>query len=60
MRNYEKSASFVRPNPEFGVTLKIIWENELFYEYFGSLIPSVFLTLNGEPKNGFLSYRAGR
>jgi hypothetical protein len=27
---YEKSISFVRPNPKFGAKLTIIWENEHF------------------------------
>jgi len=27
MRIYEKSVSFVRPNPKFGDKLAIIWEN---------------------------------
>jgi hypothetical protein len=30
MRIYEKSASFVRPNPKFAAKLAIIWENEHF------------------------------
>jgi hypothetical protein len=28
MRIYEKSVSFVRPNPKFGAKLAIIWQNE--------------------------------
>jgi hypothetical protein len=28
VRIYEKSVSFVRPNPKFGAKLAIIWENE--------------------------------
>jgi hypothetical protein len=31
MRIYDKSVSFVRPNPKFGAKLAIIWENEHFY-----------------------------
>ncbi len=30
MRIYEKSVSFVRPNPKFGAKLAITWENEHF------------------------------
>jgi hypothetical protein len=30
MRIYEKSVSFVRPNPKFGAKLAIILENEHF------------------------------
>ena len=30
-RIYEKSVSFVRPNPRFEATLAIILENECFY-----------------------------
>jgi hypothetical protein len=30
MRIYEKSVSFVRPNPNFGAILAIIWENVPF------------------------------
>jgi hypothetical protein len=30
MRNYEKSVSFVRPNPKFGAKLAMIWEKEHF------------------------------
>jgi hypothetical protein len=30
MRIYEKSVSFVRPNPKFGAKLAIIWENKHF------------------------------
>jgi len=30
MHIYEKSVSFVRPNPKFGAKLAIIWENEQF------------------------------
>ena len=30
MRIYEKSVSFVRPNPKFGAKLAIIWDNEDF------------------------------
>jgi hypothetical protein len=29
-RIYEKSVSFVRPNPKFGAKLAIIWQNEYF------------------------------
>ena len=30
LRIYEKSVSFVRPNPKFGAKLAITWENEHF------------------------------
>ncbi|MFO7739842.1 MAG: hypothetical protein R6V46_15295, partial [Desulfatiglandaceae bacterium] len=30
LRIYEKSVSFVRPNPKFGTELAITWENEDF------------------------------
>jgi len=30
MRIYEKSVSFVKPNPKFGAKLAIIWENDHF------------------------------
>jgi hypothetical protein len=49
MHIYEKSVGFVRPNPKFKAKLVIIWENEHFYEDFGSLMPSLSLTLNVEP-----------
>jgi hypothetical protein len=44
MRIYEKSVSFIRTNPKFGAKVAIIWENE----DFGSLMPSLSLTLNVE------------
>ncbi len=49
MRIYEKSVSFVRLNPKFGAKLAIIWEMSIFNENFGSLMPSLSLTLNVEP-----------
>jgi hypothetical protein len=49
MRIYEKSVSFVRLNPKFGAKLTVIWKNKHFYEDFGSLMPSLSLTLNLEP-----------
>jgi hypothetical protein len=49
MRIYEKSVSFVKPNPKFGAKLAIIWQNEHFNEDFGFLMPSLSLTLNVEP-----------
>jgi hypothetical protein len=49
MRIYEKSVSFVKPNPKFGTKLAIIWETGIFNEDFGLLMPSLSLTLNGEP-----------
>jgi len=30
MRIYEKSVSFISPNPKFGAEWAIIWENEHF------------------------------
>jgi hypothetical protein len=53
MRIYEKSVSFVRPNPKFGAKLAIIWKMSIFNEDFGSLMPSLSLTLNSEPVNGY-------
>jgi hypothetical protein len=49
MRIYEKNVSFIRANPKFAAKLAIIWENECFNEDFGSLMPSLSLTLNVEP-----------
>jgi hypothetical protein len=49
MRIYEKSVSFIRPNPKVGAKLAIIWEMSIFKENFGSLMPSLSLTLNVEP-----------
>jgi len=49
MRIYEKSVSFVRPNPKFEAKLAIIWEMSIFNENFGFLMPSLSLTLNFEP-----------
>jgi hypothetical protein len=46
---YEKSVSFVRPNPEFGAKLAIIWENEHFDYGFGYFAFFLSLTLNVEP-----------
>ena len=48
MRIYEKSVGFIWPNPKFGAKLAIIWENEHFNENFGSLMPSLSLTLEGK------------
>jgi hypothetical protein len=44
---YEKSVSFVRPNPKIGAKLAIT--DKLFNEDFRFLMPSLFLTLNVEP-----------
>jgi hypothetical protein len=49
MRIYEKSVSFIRSNPKFGAKLAIIWEMSISNENFGSLMPSLSLTLNVEP-----------
>jgi hypothetical protein len=46
MRIYEKSVSFVRPNPKFEAKLAIIWEMSIFNENFGSSMP--FIVLNPE------------
>ena len=43
---YEKSVSFVRPNPKFGAKLAITWENEYFYRRFRVFNP--FYVLNPE------------
>jgi hypothetical protein len=49
MRLYEKNISSVRPNPKFRAKLAIIWKMSTFNEDFGSLMPSLSLTLNVEP-----------
>ena len=59
MRIYEKSVSFVRPNPKFGAKLAITWEISIFNEDFGSSIPSLSLTLNVEPRPPRLSESDG-
>jgi hypothetical protein len=46
---YEKSVSFVRPNPKFRAKLAIIWEMNIFNGDFWSLMLSLSLTLNVEP-----------
>jgi len=46
MRFYEKSVSFVRPNPKFGAKLKMIWKNEHFKR--GLRIFNAFFVLNPE------------
>jgi len=46
MRIYEKSVSFVRPNPKFGAKLAIIWENEHFQQ--GLQVFNAFFVLNPE------------
>jgi hypothetical protein len=46
---YEKSLSFVRPNPKFGARLAIIWEMSIFNEDFGFLMPSLSLTVSKIP-----------
>jgi len=46
MRIYEKSVSFVRPNPKFGAKLAIIWENEHFLR--GLRVFNAFFVLNPE------------
>jgi len=44
MRIYEKSVSFVRPNPKFGAKLAIIWGLSIFNENFGCF--NAFFVLN--------------
>jgi len=46
MRIYEKSISFVRPNPKFEPKLAIIWENEHFYRGLRGF--NAFFVLNPE------------
>jgi hypothetical protein len=46
MRIYEKSVSFVRPNPKFGAKLAIIWGNEHFQP--GLRVFNAFFVLNPE------------
>jgi hypothetical protein len=46
MRIYEKSVSFVRPNPKFAAKLAIIWQNEHFYR--GLRVFNAFFVLNPE------------
>jgi hypothetical protein len=45
MRIYEKSVSFVRPNPKFGAKLAIIWGMSIFNKDFGL---NAFFVLNPE------------
>jgi hypothetical protein len=49
MRIYEKSVSFVRHNPKFGANWQLFGKMSIFNEDFGSLMPSLSLTLNVEP-----------
>jgi hypothetical protein len=49
MRICEKSVSFVWPNPSFGAQLELFRKMSIFNEDFGSLMPSLSLTLNIEP-----------
>ena len=51
MRIYDKSVSFVRPNPRFGTKLAIIWQNEHFLQELR--IFYAFFVLNPEPLNGY-------
>jgi hypothetical protein len=46
---YEKSISFVRPNPKFGATRQLFGKMNVFNEDFGSSMPSLSLALNVEP-----------
>jgi hypothetical protein len=46
MRIYEKSVSFVRPNPKFGDKLVIVWWISISNDDFGYLMPFLSLTLN--------------
>jgi hypothetical protein len=56
MRIYKKSVSFVRSNPKFGAKLAIIWEMSIFN---GDCGPSLSLTLNVEPVNGYPAHIVG-
>ncbi len=49
MHIYDKSGSFVRPNPKFGAKFEIFGKMSIFNEDFGFLMPSLSLTLNVEP-----------
>ncbi len=49
MRIYEKSVSFVRVNPKFGANSQLFGKMSIFNQDFGSLMPSLSLTLNVEP-----------
>jgi hypothetical protein len=49
MRIYEKIVGFVRPHPKFGAKFAINWKMSIFNDDFGSLMPSLSLTLNVEP-----------
>jgi len=58
MRIYEKSVSFVRPNPKFGAKLpnwQLFGKMGIFNEAFGPPMPSLSLTLNVEPRPPRLS-----
>jgi len=46
MRIYEKSVSFVKPNPKFGAKLAITWKNERFSR--GLPVFNPFFVLNPE------------
>jgi hypothetical protein len=46
MRIFDKSVSFVKPNPKLGAKLAIIWENEPFKRELRVL--NAFLVLNSE------------
>jgi hypothetical protein len=48
---YEKSVSFIRPNPKFGAKLAVIIKNEHFNQDFGTLVLSLFSTPNLETVN---------
>jgi hypothetical protein len=54
MRIYEKSVSFVRPNPKFGAKLAIT--DKLFNEDLGYLMPSLSLTPWPRPDFMLLNY----
>jgi hypothetical protein len=49
MRIYEKSVSLVRPNPKVKPNWQLFGKMSVFNEDFGSLMPSLSLTLNVEP-----------
>jgi hypothetical protein len=46
MRIYDKSVSFVRPNPKLGTKVAIIWGNEHFL--LGLRVLNAFFVLNLE------------
>jgi hypothetical protein len=53
MRIYDKSVRFVRLNQYLEPNWQLFEEVSNFSEDFGFLMPSLFLTLNVEPVNGY-------